>query len=257
MSSLKVCVLASGSKGNCTLIKNDETAILIDLGITSSHAVELLEELMVNPSSLKGILITHTHSDHIAGLKVFLKKYHTPLYLTKKMYDDLSKQFVIDNYHLIDSDFYIDDLLVRVVKTSHDASDSNAYIVSYDNKSVVYITDTGYIKDKNFDKLSNHSAYIMESNHDIDKLMNGSYPYYLKQRILGDSGHLSNKDSSFYLSKFIGDKTKVIFLAHLSEENNDPTLALDTLNSTLKSHNIDFDNIVIASQYERSELIEL
>ena len=154
MSSLKVCVLASGSKGNCTLIKNDETAILIDLGITSSHAVELLEELMVNPSSLKGILITHTHSDHIAGLKVFLKKYHNPLYLTKKMYDDLSKQFVIDNYHLIDSDFYIDDLLVRVVKTSHDASDSNAYIVSYDNKSVVYITDTGYIKDKNFDKLS-------------------------------------------------------------------------------------------------------
>lgn len=257
MNNLKVCVLASGSKGNSVFIASPDTKILIDLGITSSHAVDMLKELMVDPKDIKGILITHTHSDHIAGLKIFTKKYNPTLYLTEKMLNDLNKQFPVDNYVLIDGDFFIDDLFIKVIKTSHDASDSNGYIVEYNDKSVVYMTDTGYIKDKNHEKLSNHSVYIMESNHDIAKLMDGNYPYHLKQRILSDSGHLSNKDSAFYLSKFIGDKTQAIFLAHLSEENNDPELALSTLKETLDKYNIEFDNIMIAEQKERSELIEI
>ncbi len=257
MNNLQVCVLASGSKGNSTFIAGPKTKILIDLGITTTYATSMLQELMVNPNDIKAIIITHTHSDHIAGLKVFLKRYNPTLYLTKKMYDILSNDFNIDNYVLIDGDFYIDELEIKVIKTSHDAPDSNGYIVKYMDKSVVYMTDTGYIKNQNFEKLTNHNVYIMESNHDVDKLMNGSYPYNLKQRILSDSGHLSNKDSSYYLSKFIGDKTKVIFLAHLSEENNDPDLAMSILKETLKNHNIKFDNIKIANQYQKSELITL
>lgn len=257
MNKLRVCVLASGSKGNCVFIGNNNTKLLIDLGITSSNAESILKELMINPSDIKSILITHTHTDHIAGLKVFIKKYNPTLYLTKKMYDDLIKIFKFENYVLIDGDFEIDDLYIKVIKTSHDTSDSNGYIVEYNDKSVVYITDTGYIKDKNFEKLQNKNVYVMESNHDIEKLMNGKYPYHLKQRILSDSGHLSNKDSGYYLSKFIGDKTKKIFLAHLSDENNDPDLALKTVKDVLSKHNIDFDNIEIAYQKQRTELVEI
>ena len=257
MNSLKVCVLASGSRGNSVFIESSNTKILIDLGISATNASDMLKELMIDPSDIKGILITHTHSDHIAGIKTFVKKYNTTLYLTKKMLDDLNNQFKVENYVLINGDFFIDDIFIRVIKTSHDASDSNGYIVNYNNKSIVYMTDTGYINNKNYEILSNHTVYIMESNHDVTKLMNSSYPYHTKQRILSDSGHLSNKDSAFYLSKFIGDKTMAIFLAHLSEENNNPDLALATLKETLKKNNIDFDNIMIAKQKERSKLIEL
>ena len=257
MSSLNVCVLASGSKGNSTYIASPNTKILIDMGMTCSYIVNKLKSLEVNPNEIDGILISHTHSDHIAGLKVFLKKYNPTLYLTEKMYLDLKNQMTISSYIIIDKEFNIKDLKITPVKTSHDASDSQGYIVENQGKTAAYITDTGYINQKNYQILTNKNVYIMESNHDITMLMEGKYPYHLKQRILGDYGHLSNHDSANYLSKFIGNETKHVFLAHLSEENNTPTLALTTLQEKLKEKNIEFDSISIAEQKERSELIEL
>ena len=112
MNSLKVCVLASGSRGNSVFIESPNTKILIDLGISSTNASDMLKELMIDPSDIKGILITHTHSDHIAGIKTFVKKYNTTLYLTKKMLDDLNNQFKVENYVLIDGDFFIDDIFI-------------------------------------------------------------------------------------------------------------------------------------------------
>lgn len=257
MNNLDVCVLASGSKGNCTYIATTSTKILIDVGMTCSYVVNKLASISVNPREIDGILVTHTHSDHIAGLKVFLKKYQTTLFLTKKMYDDLKDKIKIDNYVLIEEDFSLKDLFIRVIKTSHDASDSNGYVVEYKDKSAVYLTDTGYVNQKNFNVLKNRNLYIMESNHDVTMLMEGKYPYHLKQRILGDYGHLSNQDSANYLSKFIGDNTKYVFLAHLSEENNTPTLALETLKETLDRKDVSFKSIYIAKQKERTELIKL
>ena len=151
----------------------------------------------------------------------------------------------------------IEDLNVTVIKTSHDAADSNGYIFTSLGKSIVYITDTGYIHVKNFTKMKNKSVYVFESNHDVRMLREGKYPYYLQQRILGDKGHLSNKDSAYYLSKLIGDKTERIILIHLSEENNKPELALKTLLDTLKDKNIKIPDIEIAMQKESTELVEL
>lgn len=252
---LKFCVLASGSKGNSTYLSSSYTKMLIDAGLSSSNIEKKLLDLNIDPKTIKSVLLTHTHVDHIYGLKIFLKKYNPKLYLTDKMYDELSMSFSITNYEIINGDFDIDDIHVDIIKTSHDAADSNGYIFTSSSSSLVYITDTGYINCRYFEKLKNKNAYIMESNHDIKLLMNGKYPYYLKQRVLSDKGHLSNEDSSYYLSEFIGNNTSTIVLIHLSKENNTNEIALNTLNKVLNSKNKKVDNIVLSTQEESTEVI--
>ena len=207
---MKVCVLSSGSKGNTTYIETNQAKILIDAGNSSKYIIEKLQELNINPNEIDAILITHVHVDHIKGLQVLLKRINPCVYMTEKMYPYLD---YVKNYCFIkESTFSIKDLTINVIKTSHDTEDSVGYIVNNDDKSIVYITDTGYINNKYFDILSNRNIYIMESNHDIEMLNNGRYPFELRQRILSDKGHLSNYDSAKYLSKFIGNKTKYILL---------------------------------------------
>lgn len=252
---MKVCVLSSGSKGNTTYIETNQAKILIDAGNSSKYILEKLTSLNVNPSDLDAILITHIHVDHVKGLPVLLKRINPCVYMTEKMYPYLD---YIENYHLIDTEtFDIKDIHVEVIHTSHDTEDSLGYIINNEDKSLVYITDTGYINRKYFDLLSNRNLYIMESNHDVEMLNNGKYPFELRQRILSDKGHLSNYDSAKYLAKFIGDKTKYILLAHLSEENNTEELAYKTLTDRLNKENEQVDNIIIAAQNKETELIKL
>ena len=246
-------VLASGSKGNSTFLLVDDKVILIDVGMTCAYIEDNLKELNIN--KIDFVILTHTHADHIGGLKVIIKKYNPVVYLSLKMYKEL--EFKLNNYCLIDGDFNINDLHVEVFKTSHDVEESNGYIFNYNGKSIVYITDTGYINVKYHEKLKNKNIYIIESNHDIEKLMNGKYPYHLKQRILSDVGHLSNKDCSYYLKTFIGPNTNNIVLIHLSEENNTEELAYNELNKILEEINRNDINVIISKQKERTELIEL
>ena len=252
---MKVVVLSSGSKGNTTLIETENTKILIDCGNTCKYICEKLESINVNPKDINGILISHTHVDHINGLKVFLHKYNTKVYITEKMQPELS---FVENYHLINEyNFMINDIKVDIIKTSHDASDSHGFIFTNNNKSAVYITDTGYINIKYHDMLKNKELYIFESNHDIEMLNNSKYPFHLRKRILSDKGHLSNYDSAKYLADFIGDNTKYVLLAHLSEENNTYELAYETLLDRLNICGKHVDNIIIAEQNKETELIEL
>lgn len=252
---MKVKVLSSGSKGNTTYIEYGNTKILIDIGNSCKYVVDKLGEMGIKGSEIDAIFITHTHVDHIKGLKVFMKKNNPVLYVTKGMLDELD---YITNYKIIDGNgFSFKDLSVDVIRTSHDAPDSVGYIINGGDSSVVYITDTGYINNRYFDLLYNKNLYIMESNHDIEMLNNCSYPFKVRQRILGDKGHLSNYDSSRYLSLFIGDNTKYIVLAHLSEENNTCELAYDTLKERLDYSDKDVDKIIVAKQDEETELIEV
>lgn len=252
---MKFEVLSSGSKGNTTFISTIETKILIDCGNTCKYVCEKLKNININPNELDAIFITHTHKDHISGLKVFLHKYNIKVYLTEKMLSDLP---YVENYELINTDaILIKDMKIEIIKTSHDAPDARGYIINSNNKSVVYITDTGYINNKYHSMLENKDVYIFESNHDVELLNNSSYPFTLRKRILSDKGHLSNHDSSIYLSKFIGNNTKYILLAHLSEENNTPLLAYNTLIDKLKETNKEVNNIIIAKQNEETELITI
>ncbi|MGN1358481.1 MAG: MBL fold metallo-hydrolase [Bacilli bacterium] len=252
---MKVSVLSSGSKGNTTYIETKNAKILIDAGNSSKYILEKLQELNVNPNDIDAILITHIHVDHVKGLPVLLKKINPCVYMTEKMHPYLD---YIENYTIIETDtITIKDIEVNVIKTSHDTDDSVGYIINNEGKSIVYITDTGYINRKYFDLLKNRNIYIMESNHDVEMLNNGKYPFELRQRILSDKGHLSNYDSAKYLSTFIGQNTKYILLAHLSEENNTQELAYDTLNERLNKENIHVDNIIIAKQNQETELINI
>lgn len=252
---MKVCVLSSGSKGNTTYIETKKTKILLDCGNSAKYIIEKLASINVDPKEIDAIFITHVHSDHIKGLQILLKKINPKVYMTKEMYPYLE---YVTNYEFIESDLInLKDIKVEVIKTSHDADSSVGYIVNNMDNSVVYLTDTGYINKKYFDILTNRNIYIFESNHDVEMLNNGSYPFELRKRILSDKGHLSNYDSAKYLASFIGPNTKTIILAHLSEENNTETLALETLKKRLNKEQINFDNIMIAKQNKMTELITI
>lgn len=255
---MKVSLLASGSKGNCCYVETSTGNFLIDVGMNSSYIENKLNSIEKSSKNINAVFITHTHVDHINGLKMFIKKYNPIIYLTEKIYKELSDTIHSENYVILEKELIIDDLKVSLIKTSHDANDSNGYIFEDGGRSLVYITDTGYINVRYHNKLANKNLYILESNHDIDLLMNNpKYPYYLKQRILGDKGHLSNVDSAYYLSKFIGSNTNCIILAHLSENNNTKDLALSTLINRLNEEQKKCNKILIANQDERTELVEV
>lgn len=252
-----VSVLASSSKGNSVYIKTKHHELLIDAGMNAKYLEEKLKENETSLKNIDYILITHTHSDHVSALNTITKKYNPTLIMTSLMFKDLPYLEKYDNIQILFDDIDLGDIQIQNIKTSHDASDSRGYIITEGDSSIVNITDTGYINQKNFSKISNKSLYIMESNHDVEMLMHGHYPGWLKKRMLSDTGHLSNEASSYYLSKIIGNNTKMIILAHLSEENNTPELALNQLRNTLKENNIEFSNIIAAKPKEKTELIEV
>lgn len=255
---MKVCVLSSGSKGSSTLVITDKVKILIDLGTTTSYVEAALNNLNVDVKEISHILITHSHVDHIKGLKVFIKRYNPVILVTEDMKNVLEKELGNFRYEYYeDKKAIIGDLTVNVIKTSHDAEESIGFVLTNNNSSMVYITDTGYINQKYFKILSNNNLYVLESNHDIKMLMDGPYPYYLKQRVQGDKGHLSNKQASDYLCKFIGDNTRKIVFAHISEHNNSYEKVIETFNEELSKNDMKFDDVLIAKQNEATEVIEV
>lgn len=247
---MKFCVLASGSKGNCTYVEINNHKYLIDIGMNFLYVSNKLKEIDIDIHDIEGIFITHTHEDHIQGLKKFLKEVNTNVYLTQKIYDDIKIE--IEKPILVEEDIQIEDILVETIKLSHDTPECKGFIFNNNDTSLVYITDTGYINKKYFSKLTNRTSYIIESNHDVDMIMNGNRPHFIKMRIIGDYGHISNKDCLYYLKQFVGDNTKNIVLAHISNDNNTPELALKNI-----TDNINIENIIVAKQNERLEVIEI
>ena len=230
---MKAIIIGSGSKGNSTLLLTDTKKILIDVGFPYSKIKMTLEKYNYKPSDIDFVLLTHEHKDHITGLASFIKKEKKFVYIPKGMYKTINK--IIDADYIIPIEelkFEIDDLSIRLLPTSHDAIDPVGYLIE-DSESLVYMTDTGYISKKNLNYMKNKNYYIIESNHDTKMLMEGPYPYILKQRVISDTGHLSNEMTGKYLNEIIGDNTKKIILAHLSETNNLEKLAIKTVSNLI------------------------
>ena len=209
---MKVCTLSSGSKGNSTYIETKNHKILIDIGTSSLYVEKSLSTIGVDPKDIDILLITHAHIDHVKGIKVFNKKFNPLIYISDNIIKEANLEDMV--FKRIENLDQYKDVIIKDINLSHDVTDIKGYVISENEESVVYITDTGYIQEKYFKDLSNKSLYIFESNHDVEKLMNNpNYPHHTKIRILSDKGHLSNEDSSYYLTRLIGDNTKYVVLA--------------------------------------------
>lgn len=251
---MKVKTIASGSKGNCTIVLGSDTNIIIDMGISYLTLKRSLEENSLSYDDFSAILITHRHTDHISGLGALIKHTNIKAYIPKKMYSELEEIIPLSRCEFIEDKFNIQSIEIELIHTSHDTRCSVGYIINDNNKKLVYVTDTGYINRKYLAKMTEKDIYIIESNHDEVMLMDGPYPRFLKERVISDKGHLSNRTTAKYLKKIIGTNTKYIVLAHLSEKNNTEELAMQTVTEELSDSNI---NIMIAKQYEESPMIEV
>lgn len=251
---IKVKTIASGSKGNCTIVLCNQTNLIIDMGISYLTLKRSLEENSLSFNQIAGILITHCHNDHIKGLASLIKHTKIMAYIPREMYEELKGILPKERCVFIEDNFFINDINIELIHTSHDTKCSVGYIITYSDRSLVYVTDTGYINRKYLAKMTEKDIYIIESNHDEVMLMDGPYPRFLKERVISDKGHLSNKTTAKYLKKIVGKNTKYVLLAHLSEKNNTEELALTTIKEELNNENI---QIMIAKQNEESPMLEV
>ncbi len=233
---LELCSIASGSSGNCICLGTDDTHILIDAGISGKRIENGLNSIGLKSEEMQGIMITHEHIDHIAGLGVLARRYGIPLYATPGTIEAIKHTKSVGKieeslFHEIDpgKTFQIGDLELESIPISHDAAQPVAYKVTNGKRTMAVMTDLGNYNQTIIDKLQNLDALLLEANHDIHMLQVGAYPYPLKQRILGDRGHLSNERSGQLLGQLLHDKFGTIMLGHLSKENNYEELAYETV----------------------------
>ena len=217
--------LASSSAGNAALVCHENTHILIDAGISCRRITQSLAALSLTLDDLDGILITHEHIDHVRALGTLQKKHAVPLYASFGTAAALDYPAPYLHAFAADETFTIKDLQIRSFRTSHDAKESVGYRIESSDGSLAVLTDTGFITDDAHDAALGADMLLLESNHDVVMLKNGGYPYYLKQRILGECGHLSNEAAAEFAVECVRAGTSDILLAHLSGENNTPSLA--------------------------------
>ena len=265
---MRLCSIASGSSGNCIYVGSDTTHLLIDVGISGKRIEAGLKELDLSGKELDGILITHEHADHIAGLGVIARKYGIPIYAAKGTIEKMKETAGLGN---IDPDLYVEveadrkkilkDLTIHPMRISHDTSDPLAYRVGYGNRKVAVCTDLGFYNDYIVESLKGMDALLIEANHDVNMLQVGPYPYYLKQRILGNRGHLSNENCGKLLSRILHDNMKGILLGHLSKENNLPELAYEAVRMEItmgdNPYNANDFNIQVAKRQEVTPVIHI
>lgn len=233
---MKLCSIASGSSGNCIFAATETTSLLIDVGLSGKRMEAGLNEIGHTAREADGILITHEHSDHISGLGVVARRYGIPIYatagtrkaiLTCKSIGEIPEELFRDIGE--GREFTIGDITVTPVPISHDAAMPTAFVLRQGKKSMAVMTDLGKFDEQIVEKLQHLDVLLLEANHDVHMLEAGSYPYYLKQRILGDRGHLSNERSGQLLSQVLHDHFKGVILGHLSKENNYERLAYETV----------------------------
>ncbi len=235
---MKICTLASSSSGNCTLVSQGSTHILIDAGISLRRITTSLKHFGVSPDELTGVLITHEHSDHINGVKMLVKYHKMPVYAPLGVAESLcgiipDARDSITYFHA-GTEFVLGEIAVRSFLTPHDTPESVGYRFDTSRSSLVFVTDIGCVTQTVLDAAQGADMAVIEANHDVQMLKTGAYPAFLKRRVLSERGHLSNDDSGRLASRLAETGTKRIVLAHLSKENNTPRLAWETVGAALK-----------------------
>ncbi|MEI3611138.1 MBL fold metallo-hydrolase [Pseudogracilibacillus sp. SO30301A] len=242
--TMRFSVLASGSTGNAFYLESYETRLLVDVGLSGKKMDQLFKEINVDPTKLNGILVTHEHSDHIKGLGILARKYNLPIYANELTWKAMKKSIGKINpdqcFHFeANSVKTFGNIDVESFSVSHDAADPMFFNFHCEGRKVSLVTDLGYVSEKIKKTVENADAYIFEANHDISMLQMGRYPWNVKRRILGDSGHVSNEDCGLALSEVIKDKTKRVYLAHLSKDNNMKELARMSVDQVLKERDVE------------------
>ncbi|MDR6225401.1 MBL fold metallo-hydrolase [Desmospora profundinema] len=236
---MRYSILASGSTGNAIYLETDRIRILIDAGLSGKQLDQRMKSVGADPSSLNAILVTHEHIDHVKGAGVFARRHRLPIYMNESTWEHLpssvgaiplEQQRVFSTYSTLE----IGDLTVESFPLSHDAADPMGFCIHGPTGSLALVTDTGYVSRRIVEKVAGADALIFESNHDVEMLRMGSYPWNVKRRILSDHGHLSNEDAADALLEVTGGNGEDVHLAHLSQDNNLTELAHLTVKGILE-----------------------
>ncbi len=265
---MRLLSIASGSSGNCIYIGDDTTHILIDAGISGKRIEAGLHSIGVSGKDLDAVFVTHEHADHISGLGVLSRKFDVPIYSTRGTIAGISTAKSVGD---IDGQLFqairknenisVGSLMIQAIPISHDAAEPVCFKVSNETSKIAVATDMGFYTDEIVEHLKGLDAILLEANHDVNMVQVGPYPYYLKQRILGKKGHLSNENAGRLLSSIVHDGLKHVFLGHLSKENNHPQLAHEAVRLEITMGDnpyqaSDFD-IRVAERNEPSGLVEV
>ena len=251
------CSLFSSSSGNCTYIGGSSGGILIDVGVSAKRTEEALKMFDYDPSDIKGIFITHEHTDHINGVRVFASRYHIPVFASEGTLIGMDRCGVfkspVDAYIIPECGTECAGIFVRPFTISHDANEPTGFTaVTSDGKRIAVATDTGTVTEEEKNALCGCDLVLLESNHDINMLKMGPYPFPLKQRILSQVGHLSNDSCAEFACELIASGTTRLVLGHLSKENNIPSLAFETTKYALSENGFELNRdytLAVAADY--------
>lgn len=259
---MQLCNLASGSRGNCTWVQSGASAILIDCGLGIREVLARIQEMQLDCKRLLGILVTHEHMDHIKGVDALSRLLRVPVYIHEKSWQacrtPLRPSKRADN--TVEIPFSIGDLEIHPFRLPHDAAYHTGYRITDGKRTAVIATDLGYVSDATREKLRSADLVMLESNHDLEMLRRGSYPYPLKQRILSNVGHLSNDACADEVAGIVEAGAKTIVLSHLSQDNNTPEIAFERACAALSDmHAQEGKDVIIevASQFRPTRCIEV
>ncbi|HIJ82095.1 MAG TPA: MBL fold metallo-hydrolase [Desulfuromonadales bacterium] len=256
---MKICSLASGSKGNCLYLETGDTRVLVDAGLSLRETVLRMERVGIDPAGIHAVLVTHEHIDHIRSAGSFARKYKVPVLASHLVHSKASKHIHKTDVKEFESGIQLTfrDLQIDPVRLTHDSCDPVGFVIDSREGRAASMTDFGIVTRLITEKLRGCRVINLESNHDVDMLMNGPYPWELKQRIKSRHGHLSNEDSLALLHDLAHERLTVLVMAHLSEVNNHPEHVARSTQSFLHSQNVCAPRIIIGDQHKSSSLMEI
>lgn len=264
MNRLRFRSFGSGSSGNCYFLGNAYMGILIDAGIGVRTVKRHLHNMGMDFSNIWGVFITHDHADHIRAVGSIGEKHHVPIYTTSEIHKGINLNYTVtkklsscQKYIETDKTYRIGEFEITAFKVSHDATDCLGYRIGYRGQVFVFATDLGIIDEYVAENLVNADYLVLEANYDNDMLMNGPYPWKLKQRVMADTGHLCNEQTAQFLTNNFNERWKYVFLCHLSKENNLPEIARATINNKLREKKLNLDEKLEIITLERTNVSTL